>query len=300
MPLSALPGARIAWYRSAVPTRPTGGPRGRIDPMRITHSIAALGAAVTEMLGHLGQVSLLFLQSLYWIRKGGLTSIRRQILEQFDEIGVRSVPMVAITALFTGMVVVVQVGKQFADLKAEQFIGGTCGLTLTRELAPLVTAVVIAGRVGSALAASLGTMRVTEQLDALLVLSTEPVHYLVVPRLLACVVMVPILSIYANVIGLVGGAFVAVFQVGISLDTFNRSIVEMVYVHDFVSGLIKAVLFGVTIAVVACYRGLTCEGGAEGVGRATTGAVVNIVTALLIENYFLSVAFFSYQTSIAQ
>lgn len=268
--------------------------------MRIRSAITAFGAQVTELVQALGRVTLLFGQCLYWIRKGGLGGIRRQILEQFDEIGFQSLPMVAVTALFTGMVVVVQVGKQFADLKAEQFIGGTCGLTLTRELAPLVTAVVIAGRVGSALAASIGTMRVTEQLDALLVLSTEPVHYLVVPRLLACVVMVPLLSIYANVVGLVGGAFVAVAQIGISLDTFTRSIVDMVYVHDFVSGLIKAVLFGVTIAIIACYRGLTCEGGAEGVGRATTGAVVNIVTALLIENYFLSVAFFSYQTSITQ
>ncbi len=268
--------------------------------MQFTQSITALGSSVTSMLRSLGRTSVLFSQCIYWIYKNGLSSIRRQILEQFDEIGFRSLPMVAITALFTGMVVVVQVGKQFADLKAEQFIGGTCGLTITRELAPLVTAVVIAGRVGSALAASLGTMKVTEQIDALLVLSTEPVQYLVVPRLLACVVMLPLLSIYANVVGLVGGGFVAVFQVGISLDTFTRSIVEMVHVHDFVSGLIKSILFGITIAIVACYRGLTCEGGAEGVGRATTGAVVSIVTALLIENYFLSVAFFSYQNSIAQ
>jgi phospholipid/cholesterol/gamma-HCH transport system permease protein len=268
--------------------------------MPLRSAIQALGATVVSQLASLGQVSLLGLQSLYWLRKGGIASIRRQVLEQFDEIGFRSLPMVAVTSLFTGMVVVVQVGKQFADLKAEQFIGGTCGLTLTRELAPLVTAVVIAGRVGSALAASIGTMKVTEQIDALLVLSTEPVHYLVVPRLLACLVMVPLLSIYANVIGLVGGAFVAVAQVGITLDTFTRSIVEMVFVRDFVTGLIKAVLFGATIAIVACYRGLTCEGGAEGVGRATTGAVVSIVTALLVENYFLSVLFFSTQTSIAQ
>lgn len=268
-----------------------------MDPSR---QIESLGVVVTDNLRSLGQVAMLGLQTLYWLGHGGLRSIRRQILEQLHEIGFRSLPMVAVTSLFTGMVVVVQVGKQFADLKAEQFIGGTCGLTMTRELAPLVTAVVIAGRVGSALAASIGTMKVTEQLDALLVLSTEPVHFLVVPRLIACVIMVPLLSIYANVIGMVGGAGVAVFQVGISLATFTRSIVDMVFVHDFVSGLVKAVLFGATIAIVACYRGLTCEGGAEGVGRATTGAVVSIVTALLIENYFLSVAFFSGAASVTQ
>jgi phospholipid/cholesterol/gamma-HCH transport system permease protein len=268
--------------------------------MHISQRIESLGASVVEVVGSLGEVALLALQSVYWLFAGGIRPIRRQVLEQLHEIGFHSLPMVAVTSLFTGMVVVVQVGKQFVDLKAEQFIGGTCGLTLTRELAPLVTAVVIAGRVGSALAASIGTMRVTEQLDALLVLSTEPVHYLVVPRVLACVVMVPLLSIYANVIGLVGGAFVAVLQIHITLDTFTRSIVEMVFVRDFVSGLLKAVLFGVTIAIIACYRGLTCEGGAEGVGRATTGAVVNIVTCLLIENYFLSVAFFGAGSSAAQ
>lgn len=262
--------------------------------------IVALGAAVLENLRSLGQVSLLGLQSIYWMYKGGLGSIRRQILEQFDEIGFRSLPMIAITSLFTGMVVVVQVGKQFVDLKAEHFIGGTCGLTITREFAPIVTAVVIAGRVGSALAASLGTMKVTEQIDALLALSTEPVHYLVVPRLIACIVMVPLLTIYSNVIGLVGGAFVAVFQIHVSLGTFTRSVIEYVTPDDFVCGLIKAFFFGFTIAVVGCHRGLTCKGGAEGVGRATTGAVVSIVTALIIQNYLLSVAFFSYQTSITQ
>lgn len=268
--------------------------------MPISRRLENLGAGVVDVMASAGQVSLLCFQAFYWLWVGGIASIRRQILEQFDEIGFRSLPMIAITSLFTGMVVVVQIGKQFVDLKAEQFIGGTCGLGLTRELAPLVTAVVIAGRVGSALAASLGTMRVTEQLDALVALQTDPVHYLVVPRLVACMVMLPILTIYSNVIGLVGGAFVAVFQVKISLSTFTQSIVDQVTTDDFLSGLVKAVLFGLTIAVIGCHKGMTCKGGAEGVGRATTGAVVNIVTALLIENYFLSVAFFAYQPSIAQ
>lgn len=268
--------------------------------MHLGERVDALGSVVVQGVSSLGQVALLGLQAFYWTFKGGLASIRRQILEQFDEIGFRSLPMIAITSLFTGMVVVVQVGKQFVDLKAEQFIGGTVGLTIAREFAPMVTAVVIAGRVGSALAASLGTMKVTEQIDALLVLSTEPIHYLVVPRLIACMVMVPLLTIYSNVIGLVGGAFVAIFQIRISFGTFSRSIVDYVTPDDFVCGLIKAVIFGITIAVVGCHRGLTCEGGAEGVGRATTGAVVSIVTALIIENYLLSVAFFSSQTSITQ
>lgn len=266
----------------------------------LIRQVAAWGAPIVQGLRSVGQVTVLGAQAFYWAWKGGLRPIRRQILDQFHEIGVASLPMIAITSLFTGMVVVVQVGKQFVDLKAPQFIGGTCGLTIAREFAPIVTAVVIAGRVGSALAASIGTMKVTEQIDALLVLSTEPVHYLVVPRLVACLVMLPILTIYANVIGLLGGAFVAVFQVGISLGTFTRSIVDYVTPDDFVCGLIKAVFFGVTVAIVGCYRGMTCEGGAEGVGRATTGAVVNIVTALIIENYLLSTAFFSTQTSIAQ
>ncbi len=245
-----------------------------------------------------GYVTMMLIQCIYWTLKRPPKV--KTVLEQLNEIGVNSMPVITICSLFTGMVLVVQVGKQFASLSAENYIGGTVGLSLTRELAPLLAGVVIAGRNGSAMAAEIGTMKVTEQIDALLVLSTNPISYLVVPRVMACAVMLPVLTIFANIIGLLGGALVAITQVGITFALFSNSVVQKVTVDDFVSGIIKAFFFGILIGIIACYKGLTCEGGAEGVGRATTGSVVAIITSLLVVNYFLSCLFFTYQQSITQ
>ena len=260
--------------------------------------VSGVGALVIEQVTIIGQLTVLTLQLFYWLFKGKRNW--RTILAQFNEIGVNSLPVILICSQFAGMVLVVQVGKQFASISATKFIGGTVGLSLSRELAPLISAVVVAGRNGSAMAAEIGTMKVTEQVDALVVLSTNPISYLVVPRVMACMVMVPILTIFANVVGLIGGALVAVTQVGISTAVFFNSVVDQVTITDFVSGVLKAIVFGVIIGVIACYKGLTCEGGAEGVGRATTGSVVFIITMLLIVNYFLSSLFFTYQQSITQ
>ncbi len=260
--------------------------------------VSSVGAVVVEQVTIIGQLAILLSQIGYWLVRGKLRS--RLVIEQLNEIGVNSLPVILICSLFAGMVLVVQVGKQFASLSAEKFIGGTVGLSLARELAPLIAAVVVAGRIGSAIAAEIGTMKVTEQIDALVVLATNPVYYLVVPRTLACVVMVPVLTVFANVVGLLGGAFVAVTQVGITLSLYFNSVVDKVTITDFVSGVLKAVVFGLIVGVIACYKGLTCEGGAEGVGRATTGSVVFIITMLLIVNYFLSSLFFTYQQSITQ
>lgn len=260
----------------------------------LVEKIARLGEWIIGSVHTVGELGLLTLQTALWTVKG--RHDRKILSAQLNEIGVNSLPMITVTALFTGLVLVVQVGRIFADLSAETFIGGTVGLSMARELAPVVTAVVVAGRIGSAMAAELGTMKVTEQIDALICLSTNPVSYLVVPRVLACTIMVPVLTIYANVIGLVGGAVAAVAQVGITLPLFTNSVVEYVAAEDFVSGVFKAMAFGVIVGVVGCYKGLTCGRGAEGVGRATTGAVVWIVTMVLVTNYFLSLLFFSYRS----
>jgi phospholipid/cholesterol/gamma-HCH transport system permease protein len=260
--------------------------------------IRSIGTIVLEQVTIVGRLTVLLFQIVYWGFKGTLKW--RLVLEQFNEIGVNSLPVIIICSQFAGMVLVVQVGKQFASLNAEKFIGGTVGLSLARELAPLISAVVVAGRNGSAMAAEIGTMKVTEQIDALIVLSTNPVYYLVVPRVIACMVMVPVLTVFSNIVGILGGALVAVTQVGITMNLYFNSVVDQVTITDFVSGCMKAIVFGVIIGVIACYKGLTCEGGAEGVGRATTGSVVFIITMLLISNYFLSSLFFTYQQSITQ
>lgn len=259
--------------------------------------VRTVGAVVVEQVTILGQLVTLGFQIVYWLVRG--KHDRKVLLAQLNEIGVNSLPVILICSQFAGMVLVVQIGKQFASMSAEKFIGGTVGLSLAREMAPLISAVVVAGRIGSAMAAELGTMKVTEQIDALIVLSTNPVSYLVVPRVIACTLMVPVLTIFSNVVGLLGGALVAVTQVGITMPAYFNSVVNQVTPTDFVSGVIKGVVFGIIIGVIACYKGLTCEGGAEGVGRATTGSVVFIITMLIIANYFLSSLFFTYQQSVA-
>jgi phospholipid/cholesterol/gamma-HCH transport system permease protein len=256
-------------------------------------AISNFGTLLIEQISVAGKLTVLSSQIVFWLFHGKLN--RKNIIEQLNEIGVNSIPVIAVCSLFAGMVLVVQVGKQFASISAVAFIGGTVGLSLTRELAPLIAAVVIAGRNGSAMAAELGTMKVTEQIDALVALSVNPVSYLIIPRVIACIIMLPILTIFANIIGLLGGVIVAISQVGISSSVYFNSVVDNVTVTDFVSGVIKAAIFGTIIGVVASYKGLTCEGGAEGVGKATTGSVVMIITLLLISNYFLSSLFFTYQ-----
>ena len=180
------------------------------------------------------------------------------------------------------------------ELGAETFIGGVVGLSLTRELSPLMVSIILAARIGSSMAAELGTMKVTEQVDALQVMATNPVHFLVVPRVLACCFFTPILVVYSNVVGILGGMAVAVFQIGITDTIFRESLINMVHYWDFWSGLFKSVAFGFIVAIIGCYKGLTTQGGAKGVGNSTTQSVVIIITSILVFNYFFSLVFFAY------
>ena len=213
---------------------------------------------------------------------------RRNTLEQMSIVGPDSLAIALITAAFVGAVFTIQVAREFLNFGAVQAIGGVLALALSRELAPVLTAVVIAARVGSAFAAEIGTMKVTEQIDALYVLKSDPIDYLVIPRVIACCVMLPILTMISLVVGSIGGVFVATTIYNISQATFIESIQDFVQIWDLISALIKAVIFGLLIAIIGCSWGLTTTGGAKGVGQSTTTAVVMALIAIFISNFFLS------------
>ncbi len=212
------------------------------------------------------------------------------LMDQLERIGTSSVPVVLVTALFTGMVLALQAGLTLeVKLKGvTQFMGRTVALPFLRELGPVLTGLIVAGRVGSAIAAELGTMAVTEQVDALKTLGTPPLRYLGVPRLLACVAMLPVLTALADVVGLFGGYVVASLVLGLPANVYWGDVPQMVTAGDFGSGLLKTAVFGAIIAVVCTYQGFGTTGGAEGVGRATTRAVVWSSILILVGDYFLT------------
>lgn len=213
---------------------------------------------------------------------------RRNTLEQMALVGPASLTIAMITAGFIGAVFTIQVTREFINFGATSAVGGVLALALSRELAPVLTAVILAGRVGSAFAAEIGTMRVTEQIDALYMLKTDPIDYLVIPRVIACCLMLPILTILAIILGMGGGVLIAESLYGISQDVFLDSARNFLKVWDLVSAAIKAVVFGGLIAIIGCSWGLTTTGGAKGVGQSTTTAVVTALLAIFICNFFLS------------
>ncbi|MFN0117667.1 MAG: MlaE family ABC transporter permease [Elusimicrobiota bacterium] len=210
-------------------------------------------------------------------------------IEQMYEIGVASFPVVGLTSLFTGMVLAFQSGFSFMKVFNEPiYVGSVVGLSLVKELGPVLTSIVIAGRVGAAITAELGTMNVTEQLDALYTLGTNPVRYLAVPRFIAMLIMTPILAALANVIGIIGGFIVANFQLRIPAGVYWDEVSTLVDFSDVSHGIIKSFFFGLIIVTTACYMGFKTSGGAEGVGQATTRSVVFSMVLILVGDYFLS------------
>ncbi len=213
---------------------------------------------------------------------------RRNTLEQMAVVGPESLLIALITATTVGMVFTIQVAREFINLGAGTAVGGVLAIALARELAPVLTAVVIAGRVGSAFAAEIGTMEVTEQVDALQMLKTDPIDYLVIPRVIACCLMLPILTILSFITGMTGGLLVASNLYDISQITFLESARNFLSTWDLVSGAIKGFVFGALIAVIGSSWGLTTKGGAKGVGQSTTTAVVTALLAIFVINFFLS------------
>lgn len=213
---------------------------------------------------------------------------RRNTLEQMAVVGPDSLLIALVTASFVGMVFTIQVAREFINFGAGTAVGGVLAIALTRELAPVLTAVVIAGRVGSAFAAEIGTMQVTEQIDALYILKTDPIEYLVIPRIIACCTMLPILTILSLITGMVGGLLIATTIYNLSDTVFLDSAQDFLGLWDLISALIKAVVFGALIAIIGCNWGLTTTGGAKGVGQSTTTAVVTALLAIFISNFLLS------------
>jgi len=213
---------------------------------------------------------------------------RRNTLEQMAVVGPDSLGIALLTAAFVGMVFTIQVAREFINFGATTAVGGVLAIALARELAPVLTAVVLAGRVGSAFAAEIGTMQVTEQIDALYILRTDPVDYLVLPRLLACCAMLPVLTILSLLTGMAGGLAISTLLYGIPQQVFLDSARNFLGLWDLISATIKSAVFGVLIAVIGCSWGMTTSGGAKGVGQSTTTAVVTSLLAIFVANFFLS------------
>jgi phospholipid/cholesterol/gamma-HCH transport system permease protein len=216
----------------------------------------------------------------------------RLILRQVVYMGYYSLPVVGLTAIFTGMVLALQSYTGFSRFNAESAVATVVVLSVTRELGPVIAGLMVAGRVGAAMAAEIGTMRVTDQIDALTTLSTDPFRYLVLPRLLAGLITLPLLVVVADVIGVFGGYIVGTVKLGFNPANYLTQTESYLETMDVVSGLVKAGVFGFIIALMGCYHGYHSRGGAEGVGQATTHAVVSASILILVSNYMLTTAFF--------
>jgi phospholipid/cholesterol/gamma-HCH transport system permease protein len=216
----------------------------------------------------------------------------RTILRQMISIGYFSLPVVGLTAIFTGMVLALQSYTGFSRFSAESGIPTVVVLSVTRELGPVIAGFMVAGRVGAAMAAEIGTMRVTDQIDALTTLSTDPLRYLVLPRLLAGLITLPILVVVADIMGVFGGYLVGVYKLGFNPEAYLNRTHQYLETIDVVSGLVKASAFGFIVALMGCYQGYHSRGGAQGVGRATTHAVVSASVLILVVDYLLTAAFF--------
>jgi phospholipid/cholesterol/gamma-HCH transport system permease protein len=216
----------------------------------------------------------------------------RVLLRQMLDIGYFSLPVVGLTALFTGMVLALQSYNGFSRFSAEGAVATVVVLSMTRELGPVIAALMVAGRVGAAMAAEIGTMRVTDQIDALTTLSTDPLSYLVLPRLLAGLVTMPMLVLVADIIGVFGGYLVGVYRFDFNPAAYLTNTEQYLELRDVVSGLVKAGVFGLIVTLMGCYHGYHSQGGAQGVGQATTYAVVSASVMILVSDYILTAAFF--------
>lgn len=216
----------------------------------------------------------------------------RIVIRQMIDIGYYSLPVVGLTAIFAGMVMALQTYTGTSRFSAESAVANIVVLALTRELGPVLAGLMVAGRIGASLAAEIGTMRVTEQIDALTTLSTNPMKYLVAPRLIAGVVMFPVLVLVADIIGVFGGYVVAVYKLGFNASIYIQNTYNFLQAEDVISGLVKAAVFGIIVTLMGCYHGYHSKGGAQGVGTATTNAVVSACILILAFDYILTEMFF--------
>ena len=255
-----------------------------------------------DFLALIGRVTFGFLEAtgrltlFVWASVGGLFRppfYFKQLRKQIIEIGYYSLPVVGMTTMFTGAALALQTYSGFSRFNAESSIAIVVVLAITRELGPVMAGLMVAGRIGAAYAAEIGTMRVTEQIDALTTLSTDPHKYLVLPRLIAGLAMLPCLVLVGDIIGVFGGYLVSIHELGFSPGPYIKSTFDFLETKDVVSGLVKASAFGFIIALMGCYHGFHSKGGAQGVGAATTHAVVSASILILLANYFLTAVFFA-------
>ena len=237
-----------------------------------------------------GGLVVLLAQTVYWFFASRLG--KEQILEQMNKIGVASLPIVFLTSLFTGMVLALQSAYQMQKMSAEMYIASLVALSIARELGPVLTALVVAGRCGAAITAELGTMKVTEQIEALETLSTNPVQYLVVPRFIALLIMLPLLTVFADFFGILGGYIIGVAKLDIAHSMYSKMTWDALQVKDIMTGLTKSVFFAIIICLVACFEGMQSKGGAEGVGLATTSSVVRSFILIIMADCFFTALFY--------
>ncbi|MDX2222674.1 MAG: ABC transporter permease [Rhodospirillaceae bacterium] len=253
--------------------------------------LTLIGRVVLAFLGHLGRLTMFAGAALgHCVRP---PFYPRLIVGQMIDIGYYSLPVVGLTAIFSGMVLALQSYTGFARFSAESAVANVVVLSMTRELGPVLAGLMVAGRIGASMAAEIGTMRVTEQIDALTTLSTDPFKYLVVPRLLAGLLMLPLLVLVADIIGVFGGYLVGVYKLGFNPGNYISSTLDFLEPLDVISGLVKAAVFGFLIALMGCYNGYYSKGGAQGVGAATTNAVVSASILILTFNYVITELFFA-------
>jgi phospholipid/cholesterol/gamma-HCH transport system permease protein len=279
---------------AAAPEPPPPAPRRpSIVPPKPPHKpwYAAQLEAITVFLDELGGMAILF-------RDATLAAFARpfewrEVVYQLEQMGVKSISIALITAMFVGMVMTVQFAFGLERFGATDYVGRVIGLSITRELAPSLTALVVGSRIGSGMAAEIGSMAVTEQIDAIRALGADPVKKLVTPRLIACVILIPVLALFADVVGFGGAMVVANLQFDTPMGFFLRTALESINMQDFMSGLGKAPFFGVSIAMIGCYYGMQTRGGTEGVGRATTRTVVVSAVSILVSDFMLTKLFLS-------
>ena len=251
-------------------------------------AISQLGLTVLLTIVEFGRFTSFVFSTAAWLPRLKRWFRWRLLGPQFFSIGVASVPVIAITGAFIGMILALEGFEQFRTIGQEGRLGGVINVSVTKQIGPVLAAVMVAGRVGCALAAELGTMKVTEQLDALRAMAADPIPYLVVPRFIACVVMTPLLTIYSDILGVWGGWLITVKFYGVSPYQYWEFTASFITWWEPTSGLIKSVFFGGCIGLIACYKGFNCQAGASGVGRAATEAFVASFLTIIAINLVLA------------
>ena len=248
------------------------------------------GFKVLRFVRYLGELTILFGQTIYWMFVPPFKAER--FFFQALRAGPGSFFISSLIAFFIGMIIALQMAYLMVKMQAEIYIPNVIAVSLTRELAPVLTALIVAGRIGAGITAEIGSMVVTEQVDALRAFASNPVKYLVVPRFLALLLMLPVLTVFADLIGIMGGFVICVYKLSISPDMYMTMVFKALAVKDVVTGLIKTIYFAIIIAVVGCYEGLSVKGGAEGVGRATTLSVVRSFIMIIVSDCMFTTMFY--------